>query len=309
MRKIFIIKSNLYRLYFMEKNKYFLHTTPKDISDKIKSEWFSYVKWWPTVSWDIHTVMMHSTKQGYKEKPDTRWQIRNILCMELPSTKDIKTSIKWNIKIDCDKKEIHGKPGIRKEGKAQWGIYNNWEHHQWQENILNVNNFNKEKIDKENILLELKPTKELIEISENLRKLILKLKKIDIVLFKKELLKALRISIIYQRNEDIDLERIAEELLFTTIQSNCMSFVRGLYLAAADKLWYEIYTDKQGNKEVKRDIKEKKPESYKLIQKFPFFLERVSNPDFDLFKWNKKYNPLNRYLRSSVGYINKKFFT
>jgi hypothetical protein len=80
----------------MNQTKYILHTAPEqnekgeNVHELIKQEWFSYIKGWPTVTWNIPVVLDHATRQWYKEKPKTIWQIWNIFCMELPKEKKIK---------------------------------------------------------------------------------------------------------------------------------------------------------------------------------------------------------------------------
>jgi hypothetical protein len=92
----------------------------------------------------------------------------------------------------------------------------------------------------------------------------------------------------------------------STLQSSCIEFIRSLYLASAHKHWYKTYIDKK-DYEKERDIKELKSNNYKLIDRFSEYVETANKKDFDLFK-NSKYETLNRYLKSSINYIQKKFW-
>ena len=90
----------------MSKQQYFLHATPESSSEKIKSDGFLYVKWRPTVTWSLRLAVFHATEQWYVEKPETKWELWNILCLELPDQKNIKTSVKWNIWVDYKKRKF-----------------------------------------------------------------------------------------------------------------------------------------------------------------------------------------------------------
>lgn len=290
----------------MNNKNYILHATPQSVSDKIKSDGFFYVKGRPTVTWNVPLVMNHSMRQGYIEKPETEWELWSILCMELPKEKKLKTSVKWNIIIDYQKKEIHGRPPIRMGWKSQWAIYQWWDHHQWKDNILDPKVLDKDILSKENIVLELQWTPELIAIANRLETIVSDLKKINIQEIKKALLAAIKVSIIYQK-EWTEIEEVVDKILMSTLQSSCIEFVRSLFLASADNDQYKVYLDKKNKEEKEWDMKQLKSNSYKLIYRFPEYVKIVNEVDFDLFN-DVKCENLNRYLKSSINYINKKFW-
>ena len=62
-------------------------------------------------------------------------------------------------------------------------------------------------------------------------------------------------------------------------------------------------TGEERKRNIQKRIKERK--TY-LIDQFPKYLEQVNQENFDLFN-DPKYESLNRYLKMSINYINKKF--
>lgn len=288
----------------MSKQQYFLHATPESSSEKIKSDGFLYVKWRPTVTWSLRLAVFHATEQWYVEKPETKWELWNILCLELPDQKNIKTSVKWNIWVDYKKKEIHGKPNIWMWWKAQWAIYDKWIHHQGKKNIASREELERELISKDKIALELKRSSALDNFTIKFKTLLAEFKPVDLEKLKKDMLLAFKESIIYQK-QGIELDVIVEDILFSTFQASCMEFVRSLFLGQAYINWYKMFKDKSNGKEKEWDMRNY--DRYKLIRNFNKYLIDVNKEDFALFKWSPKYEILNRYLKSSLNYIDKKF--
>gem|GEM_PF-4393219 len=81
--------------------------------------------------------------------------------------------------------------------------------------------------------MELKRSSGLNKFASKLETLLAEFKPVDLEELKKDMLLALKESIIYQK-EGIELEVIVENILFSTFQTSCMEFVRSLFLGQAD---------------------------------------------------------------------------
>lgn len=317
----------------MGQPNYILHAAPewnkegKNIHKAIRDGGLQYITWRPTASSDVSYATLHAVDLWKREweKPDTQSQLWHIFCMDLPSTHQVKTSIHWNITVldneenakygrpissekeSNEQKEIHGKPTTRMSGRAQWGIYDAKEHQKWVKNTFTQPTTPKKTLPKENIALELIPTPELTAIAQTLREQITDFKQIDVASLKSNLLYALKKSI-FRAKEWIDLDKIADDLLFSTLEARCTAFIRTLFLASADKDNYTMFVGNKG-KEKSRNVRERygKENTEKLIAEFPQLLAMVNTPWFTLFK-DSKYENLDRYLRFSINQINRKFW-
>jgi hypothetical protein len=75
------------------------------------------------------------------------------------------------------------------------------------------------------------------------------------------------------------LDRIADDLLLSTLEARCTAFIRTLFLASADKDNYTMFVGNKG-KEKSRNVRDRYGEenTEKLIAEFPQLLAMVNTP-------------------------------
>ncbi len=290
----------------MNTTEYILHTTPQANIDKIHKKWFNYKEWYPTVSWSLVFSVNHANKQWYKEKPDTKDQLRKILIMKKPKDKYIKPWYKWTINIQKKEWKIRGNTTIRAANKMESWIYDkdnvlkltpyNFKSFSKKElyNFVKNNNLNKEKNIPMDIIMTLTPTETLSMISRELRKKVWNLQKIDFDLYVQKISKELSKKEHIIHDKTISLEQIAKDLLYSTLEQEVVNFIRNLYLMTMEYKWYDIYKN-----EDKISLLERK-EYKESFNNFKILKEIVNKPNFDL-TWFKDLERLNRYLKIFIN--------
>ena len=233
---------------------YILHATPESSVKKIQQEGFLYRNGYPTLTGSLSFVLTHATVQGYKEKPETIDETRKILVMKQPKDKIIAPGFKWAIRIDEERKEVHGNPFIWASGNGQSAIYDTPEIVRQAGSYANtdvsrktLNDFRKKnKLDqtrKLNREIEaiLVPSQELVSIGKEIKHSIRNLNTLDLPAYQQKISKAVTDNQENWIREGISLDEIVKEILETTIYQEVENFVRSLFLIHKECQWYKVY--------------------------------------------------------------------
>lgn len=146
------------------------------------------------------------------------------------------------------------------------------------------------KIEKENILLSIVPTKELSDKFSELQGHIENLERVDLINFTEEISKLIESNKENFFAADLDVREVVGNLLETTLEAEVIKMIRSLSVDIRRVQGYEVYN--RG----KDELKEKEVDKEKLNQKLKKALSFVEVGGFDIRMKN-----LNRYIKISAN--------
>ena len=284
----------------MRSPEFVVHGTASEKdAQKIEQEGFNALEGRATVSADLYYALKWAQEKDRRQHSKSTATIEHgeqgrVIVMHVPEDKVVGYAEHTSVNVDADAKEVTGFSSKYISGRRQLGIYNEGDLVDRREEIQKAKDAHLKVRDelvipREDILMSIAPSLELVKKMEELNSRIGNLEKIDLNIFTDELS-----TIIATDNKNffaagLDIKSVVREILISTIEAIIINLVRRL---SADVLRVQGYTVYNRRKSV---LVDKDVDPVKLRGKLETINAIVSGHGFDLGLEN-----LNKYLRANI---------